>query len=118
MDSNKFGIHRRRNNRLGAYDYAKAGAYFVTICTQNRDCSLGEIGDNEMRLSETGQLVSNQWLGITQRFNGVSLDTFVVMPNHLHGIVLLDYVSAQCISPKSLMTHDLGAINRALHWVR
>ena len=79
----------RRSLRLQGYDYAQAGAYFVTICTQRRRCLFGEVVDGAMRLSSAGQLAATVWHNMLERFPGVELDIFVVMPNHLHGIIVL-----------------------------
>jgi REP element-mobilizing transposase RayT len=76
---NKF---HRRSLRLPAYDYSLPGRYFVTICTQNRECLFGEIKDGEMVLNEIGKMVESVWKNIPQRFSFVELDQFVVMPNH------------------------------------
>ena len=82
-------IHRRRSLRLKGYDYSMAGAYFVTICTQDRACLFGDVVAGAMRLNEAGQMVSALWDGIAARFSNVEIDQFVVMPNHLHGILVL-----------------------------
>jgi hypothetical protein len=55
------GAHHRRSIRLQGYDYSQAGAYFVTICTQNRDCSFGDIVNGEMRLNDAGRIVADEW---------------------------------------------------------
>ncbi len=81
--------HHRRSTRLKDYDYSQAGAYFVTICTQNRQCLFGEIVDREMRLNHLGHIANDQWNAIPQRFPMVELDEFVVMPNHIHGIITI-----------------------------
>jgi REP element-mobilizing transposase RayT len=79
----------RRSIRLQEYDYAQAGAYFVTICTHNRECLFGEIVDGEVRLNAIGEIVREQWHAIPDRFSAVELDQFVVMPNHIHGIFVI-----------------------------
>src|SRR5882762_9975445 len=78
---------RRRSVRLPGYDYRQAGAYFVTICIQNRRCLLGDVISSEMRLNRFGRAVEEtfQWLG--NHFEGVTLDCWIVMPNHVHAIV-------------------------------
>lgn len=82
-------IHRRRSLRLEGYDYGMAGAYFVTICTQDRACLFGDVAAGAMRLNEAGEMVATLWDGIAARFSGVEIDQFVVMPNHVHGILVL-----------------------------
>jgi REP element-mobilizing transposase RayT len=82
-------MRSRRSLRLKGYDYSMAGAYFVTICTQDRACLFGDVAAGAMRLNEAGQMVAALWDGIAARFSGVEIDQFVVMPNHLHGILVL-----------------------------
>lgn len=80
----------RHTLRLKGYDYASAGIYFVTICCQQRACLLGEVVSGEMHLSVLGEAVRSCWQAIPLHFPHVELDAFVVMPNHLHGIVILN----------------------------
>lgn len=81
--------HHRRSIRLETYDYAQAGAYFVTICTFERRSLLGAVVAGEMQLSAYGSIVAECWSEIPQHFADVELDAFVVMPNHVHGIFVL-----------------------------
>jgi hypothetical protein len=75
---------------LRGYDYAQAGAYFVTICTQGRECLFGEVVDGEMRLNEWGHIVGDEWMKTAEIRDEIELDAWVVMPNHFHGIVVLN----------------------------
>ncbi len=79
----------RRSIRLKGFDYSQAGLYFITICTHDRSCLFGEIQDGTMRLNETGRIVSECWLEVPRHSPGVQLDAFVVMPNHIHGVVVI-----------------------------
>ncbi|WP_299645127.1 transposase [uncultured Chloroflexus sp.] len=81
--------HHRRSIRLKGYDYSQAGAYFITIVTQDRACLFGEVVDGEMRLNDAGRMVWDEWDALPDRFPGLELDAFVVMPNHVHGIIVL-----------------------------
>src|SRR3989338_8854106 len=81
--------HHRRSIRLSGYDYSQAGAYFVTICTQNRQCLFGEIVDGKMRLNEYGWVVAKCWEWLGWQYQHVDLDGWVVMPNHLHGVIMI-----------------------------
>jgi REP element-mobilizing transposase RayT len=81
-------IHRRRSIRLKGYDYSQAGAYFVTLCAQNRQCIFGNITDERMALNDAGRMVQTTWNEIPDHYPGVDVDAFVVMPNHIHGIVI------------------------------
>ena len=80
---------RRRSLRLKGYDYAQAGAYFVTTCTQDRTCLFGEVADDRICLNAAGQLAAILWSALPTRFPGIDLDAFIVMPNHVHGIVVV-----------------------------
>ena len=82
-------IHQRRATRLPGYDYSQQGAYFVTICAHNRECLFGDVGDGEIKLNNLGQLVYEEWLYTENIRPEVHLDGFVVMPNHLHGIIVI-----------------------------
>ncbi len=83
-------IHHRRSIRLKGYDYSQAGAYFVSICTNNRECLFGEITEGKMVLNEAGQMVADSWEWLAKQYDHVSLDECVVMPNHLHGIIVVN----------------------------
>lgn len=81
--------HHRRSIRLKGYDYAQAGAYFITICTWQRECLFGEIINSEMQLSLWGEIVNLHWQNLPKYHRHLELDEFVIMPNHLHGIIVL-----------------------------
>ena len=81
-------IHHRRSIRLRGYDYSQAGAYFVTICTQDRTCLFGEPLDGEMRLNEAGKMIERWSIKLENKFPDIQCDTFVCMPNHVHFIVV------------------------------
>ncbi len=81
--------YRIASTRLQTWDYGWNGAYFITICTQNRECFFGDIVDGNMRLSETGKIAHKFWIEIPDHFSFVKLGEFVVMPNHVHGIVII-----------------------------
>ena len=79
----------RRSLRLREYDYTNAGGYFVTVCTRGRVCCLGEVCDAEMRPNAEGAIVREVLLGLPCRYPRIAVDACVVMPNHLHAIVIL-----------------------------
>lgn len=81
--------HHRRSIRLKDYDYSQAGAYYVTINVQNRECLFGEIVNDEMILNEAGMMVIEQWLALLERFPNIELDVYQIMPNHFHGIIVI-----------------------------
>ena len=81
---------RRRSLRLKDYDYSLEGAYFITICTHNRQCFWGKVVDNEIHLHDWGRVVESEWWQTTILRPYVMLDAYVVMPNHFHAIFFLD----------------------------
>ena len=82
-------VHHRRSIRLKGYDYACAGAYFVTVCAQHRECLFGEVASGEMQLNDAGRMVAAVWDDLSRMYAGVATDAFIVMPNHIHGIIVL-----------------------------
>jgi len=93
--------HHRRSIRLKGYDYSKEGAYFVTICAQERECLFGEVVNGEMVMNEAGARVQAVWDELPCHYPQVRLDAFAIMPNHVHGIVALTAVGARFIAPSS-----------------
>jgi REP element-mobilizing transposase RayT len=90
---------RRKSIRLQGYDYTQPGAYFVTLCTQDRACLFGEIVDGQMRSNAMGNIVADCWQAIPRHFQMVELDAWVAMPNHFHGIAWIADVGATHASP-------------------
>jgi len=81
--------YHRGSIRLPEHDYSSPGVYFITMCLQDRECLLGEIVSGAMRLSENGMIVDKYWQAIPDRFPGAQLDDYVIMPNHVHGIIII-----------------------------
>lgn len=94
--------HHRRSIRLNGYDYSQAGAYFLTICTHNHEPLFGEIVNAEMKLSAYGRIVSNRWLSLPRYYAHIELSAFIVMPNHVHGIVMIKSDSAGLAKTQSV----------------
>jgi hypothetical protein len=82
-------IHHRRSIRLKEYDYSREGAYFVTICVDNRECLFGDIMDGEMFINQAGEIVVDSWTWLTQQYDYVELDEWMIMPNRMHGIITI-----------------------------
>jgi len=102
-------IHHRRSIRRRDFDYSSTGAYFVTICTQGRECLFGSICNGVLTLNEAGRMVAEIWTTLSDRFPNIMIDTFTVMPNHFHGIVMLyDRRSESCIRPITMDDHIQG----------
>jgi len=81
--------YRIESARLQTYDYAQAGDYFVTLCTHRHKCVFGEVRGEEMHINEIGKILQRCWEEIPRHFPNVELDAFVVMPNHIHGIIVI-----------------------------
>jgi REP element-mobilizing transposase RayT len=81
--------HQRRSIRLKGYDYRQPGAYFVTVCAWERLMLFGEVVDGDMKANALGDIVYETWLALPEHYSHVALDSFVVMPNHIHAILML-----------------------------
>jgi hypothetical protein len=79
------------STRLKNWDYSSVGFYFVTICTYQKRCYFGEIVEGGIRLSEIGKIAKKYWLEIPKHFKNTRLDEFIIMPNHIHGIIAIEY---------------------------
>ncbi len=113
-------VHHRRSIRLNEYDYSQEGGYFITLCSQNRKCVFGEIKDGVMHLSSVGGVAAQCWSEIPTHFENAELDAFVVMPNHIHGIIILELVTVgvQYIEPQrnqfqKIIPKSIGSIIRS-----
>ena len=80
----------RNSLRLKGYDYYQPGAYFITICTENKICYLGNIVDGITISYPISDVIREIWLEIPEKFRGADLDAFIIMPNHVHGIVIIN----------------------------
>jgi len=98
---------------IAAFDYRTPGWYFVTICTRGRICLLGRVADGEVLLSAAGLIVEQEWLRTADRRPYVMLDTHVVMPNHVHGLIMIrdhahDATPVQARSPSHSLSSTVG----------
>ena len=91
--------HHRRSIRKQGFDYSSHGAYFITLCAHHHQCIFGHVEQDRVRLNGIGQIVESCWNEIPSHSAHAQLDYFVIMPNHLHGIILL--VGAQHAAPIS-----------------
>ena len=100
--------HHRRSIRLKGYDYSSEGAYYVTIVAHGRECLFGEIIDGEMHLSKYGEIIQKWWDEIPVHFPNVELGAFVIMPNHVHGIIfIIDNRRGEVISPRDYQNNNI-----------
>ena len=90
MKPNAPKYRQRKSIRLPGYDYAQAGAYFVTICVHNCQPLFGNIGNGDMILNDYGRVAQISWAELNTQFSDIALDAFIVMPNHIHGIIILN----------------------------
>jgi putative transposase len=94
MPSKNTGLYRNRyriqSARLPGWDYGRGGAYCVTVCTLNRICCLGEIVDERSLPSGLGQVVAEEWVETARRRSNITLDAWIIMPNHMHGILFIE----------------------------
>ena len=81
--------HNRQSKRLYGYDYTVPGYYYVTICTKNRLSHLGAVIDDVVILSAWGRIAYENWRKTPEHFSSVGLDDYVIMPNHIHGVIIL-----------------------------
>jgi hypothetical protein len=103
--------HHRRSIRLKGYDYSQAGLYFITICCQDRACLFGEITNGKMALNDVGIIAANYWLEIPGHFPHAELHEYIIMPNHVHGII--EIIKKQNGVPDVGPRHDVG---HAMAW--
>jgi putative transposase len=80
-------IHHRKSIRMEGYDYSQEGLYFITLCTQNHKCLLGDISDSILTTNNAGKMIEREWLSLPIRFPNIQLHEFIVMPNHFHAIL-------------------------------
>ncbi len=105
-------MQNRRSIRLKEYDYSQSGAYFVTVCTHNRECLFGKIVDGEMVLNEAGRMIEKWFHELPKKFNEITLDEYIIMPNHIHYIIVnIGPVGADlCVCPRN---NDINATDIA-----
>ena len=82
-------VHNRKSIRLRDFDYSKSGAYFITLCIKNKDCLFGSISKSKVILSTIGCKAKKYWEEIPEHFDNVMLDEYIIMPNHIHGIICI-----------------------------
>jgi len=103
-------IHHRRSIRLRGYDYTQNGAYFVTMCSWNRECVFGEIADGKMHLNDFGLIIDGTWNWLEKQYGYIELEDFVVMPNHFHGLIIIDNCKGGSRTAPTGRTKPLGRI--------
>jgi len=105
-------VIERKRNRLENYDYSQAGYYFVTICTKDREEFFGSVRQGSMNLSRYGEITNQCWYDLPKHYFNCSLDLFVIMPNHVHGIIVIHGEKIVGNGLKPFPTNDLSEIVR------
>ncbi len=109
--------HHRRSIRLKHYDYRQPGSYYVTICTHEKRCVFGEIKHTIACLNEPGNIAKRNWLALPQRFPTLEMDEYIIMPNHMHGIITITEVSSSTNAPSlgQIVQVFKGVTTREIH---
>ncbi|HRP69197.1 MAG TPA: hypothetical protein PLY93_06675, partial [Turneriella sp.] len=111
--------YRVESARLKGYDYSSPGFYFVTICTKNREHFFGEIKNNVMNFSNMGQIATKFWREIVDHFPHVKLDEFIIMPNHLHGIIQIYHDGRDAINRVSTdLKIENPSLSKIIRWYK
>ena len=109
-------FHHRQSTRLNGYDYSRSGAYFITICTHDREHLFGDIVNETMELNKLGDVARSHWQQLSQHHLNIIIDESIVMPNHLHGIIVLEASTGSTKSISEIMrgfkTFSAKAINK------
>jgi REP element-mobilizing transposase RayT len=103
--------HHRRSIRVKRYDYSQPGAYFVTLVTQNRVCLFCDVEGSQIQPNEIGELIMKCWLRIPNHFSKTNLDDFVLMPNHLHGIIFIYEALGKGEASPGIVTNSIESIS-------
>jgi len=107
-------LPERHYPRLHAFDYSREGAYFVTICTHEKQNLFGDVWDGSIQLNPYGNIVTSCWQELPLHYPAVTNDIFIVMPNHFHGIIVIDNMNKRSgLKPDPTRTHTLSEIVRA-----
>ncbi len=104
-------IHQRTSIRLKDYDYSQPGAYFITLVTIGRDNLFGQINEGEMKSNRYGEIVQKTWSNLSHHYSHISLDGFVIMPNHVHGIIVINDDNSKGESLKNVVASGIDSQN-------
>ena len=106
--------YRIETTRVRGWDYRNAGFYFVTLFTQDRRSTFGDIHAGLVHLSTLGEIAHQYWVEIPAHHQGIALDEFVIMPNHVHGILCINHTAVETLHATSLPPHDISKRNPAM----
>jgi len=105
-------MHRRNSLRLFGYDYAQEGAYFITICTYKKMPIFGAVKNRDVELNQSGIIAKDQWLYLPEIFDHIVLDDFIIMPDHMHGIIIKTSGEIQTDLNEKKISHATSSISR------
>ena len=110
-------LKNRKANRLKDYDYSKDGYYFITICTQDREKYFGTIKDHNMILNDAGKMILKIWDQIPIFYEGIEVDIFQIMPNHIHGIIIINHTSNTVQTEQNVYqpTYDINSTPKKIN---
>ncbi len=103
--------HRRGSMRASWWDYAGHGTYFVTICVQHRLMLFGDVVDGHLHLLPAGQMIADSWTALPEHFPDIGIDCYVVMPNHLHGIIIVPHDRRSTVGDKESSAAPIAGTN-------
>jgi hypothetical protein len=102
-------LPKRKSPRLQGFDYSNANMYYVTICAQHKQCLFGEVVNEKMQLNWKGEIVNECWMKLPNHYPHITLDTFVTMPNHFHGLLSINNICrGEVASPDIVQNHKAG----------
>jgi putative transposase len=114
--------HDRKSARMKDFDYSQAGAYFVTICTQNKVCLFGDVTDGKMVLNDAGRMVEKWYRELPKKFKDIAIDEYIIMPNHIHFIIVnTGSVGADlCVCPRNTNAgeHAGSPLRKIVQWFK
>ncbi|ODS32308.1 MAG: hypothetical protein SCARUB_02556 [Candidatus Scalindua rubra] len=114
--------HKRSSIRLKGYDYSQTGVYYVTICVQDRLHLFGEITNDKMVLNDAGVMVEKWWSKFPEKFPTIMLDEYIIMPNHMHGIIIIkqppDVGADPRVCPDNMGEHTGSPLHRVMQWFK
>ena len=109
---NKFqNKYRIPSSRLQTWDYGTNGAYFITICTQNREHFFGIVQNGTVQLSQIGKIAEQLWIEIPNQFPFIELGNFVVMPNHVHGILIINKIVSPSVETRFIASNNIESLD-------
>jgi len=114
MHENKYNNFRRQTHRLPGFDYGSNGYYYITICTKDRLPYFGKIDNGKMQYAFIGKIVQEYWLNIPEHYPFVSLDEFIIMPNHIHGIIVINQDKTTSLG--NVATHNCASLLIDAHY--